>query len=408
MKRVIDFLRLRYIFFGFSVVLIVAGIAGYFLMGGFNLGIDFTAGLTQQVQINPQAVKVTIADMRQTLAPLERFDLQVVGNPANQEFAVKVMAPSQEQEFQTQTENRIQELLGAAYGAGNVTIESSDFVGPRYSRELATQTITVLAVALVLILIYAAVRFQLIYGAAAVLCLVHDSLFMLAVLAITRIEFTTTMVAAVLTIIGYSINDTIVIFDRVRENRPLMRDAPLITILNTSITQTLSRTILTSATTLLAIIGLYVIGSGDIKNFALIMIVGIVEGTYSTIFIASPIVLEWTTAVEKRRRRRDMQLYGRQAAAQAAPHLAAQGQALPRPVEEEAEALQQQELPLRQEGRAFEAVQAPPAAGGPPGAPSGGPGSAGAPAPGTGGGRGPVTVVREQPTRKKKKKKRKH
>jgi preprotein translocase subunit SecF len=120
-----------------------------------------------------------------------------------------------------------------------------------------------------------------------------------------------------MTIIGYSLNDTIVIFDRVRENQELMRDSDLAVILNTSITQSMSRTLLTSLTTLLAVATIFIFGTGDIRNFALNLMVGVVVGTYSTIFIASPIVLSWTRTMDRRRRRRDVQLYGRQAAAPA-------------------------------------------------------------------------------------------
>jgi preprotein translocase subunit SecF len=310
-KRVIDFIRLRWIFIGFSIFTMLAGVAGYVVNGGFNLSIDFTSGLAQQFRIDPSYTTAPIAQVRAVLAPLNRFDLQAVGNPQDQEFLVKVQAPAADSAFQARTETQIQDLLGRAFGASAVKIQSSDFVGPRYSSELATQTIWILLVAILGILIYAAFRFQFIYGAAAVLTTVHDALFMVAVTAIFRIEFTTTTVAALLTIIGYSINDTIVIFDRVRENKGLMRESDLGTILNTSITQTLGRTILTNTTVFLSIIALYVVGSGDIKNFALLMIVGIFEGTYSTIYVASPIVYMWTKANDRRRRARELAKYGR-------------------------------------------------------------------------------------------------
>jgi preprotein translocase subunit SecF len=121
-----------------------------------------------------------------------------------------------------------------------------------------------------------------------------------------------------MTIIGYSLNDTIVIFDRVRENQDLMRDSDLEVILNTSITQSMGRTLLTSLTTLLAVATIFIFGTGDIKNFALSLMVGVVVGTYSTVFIASPVVLGWSRLVDRRRKRRDIQMYGRQAAAPAA------------------------------------------------------------------------------------------
>jgi preprotein translocase subunit SecF len=386
MRRVIDFLRLRYVFMVFSAVLIAIGIAGYFVLGGFNLGVDFTAGLVEQVHVDPVARVTSIGELREAMGPLGRFNVQVVGRPEDQEYTIKVLAPGEDAAFQSSTESQIEQLLTQRYGAGSFEVQSSDFVGPRYSRELASQTVTILLVALILILIYAAVRFQFIYGMAAVLCLVHDALFMLSVAALFRLEFTTTTVAAILTIIGYSINDTIVIFDRVRENRSLMRDADLAVILNTSITQTLSRTILTSTTTLVAIIALAVIGSGDIKNFAVIMLVGIVEGTYSTVFIASPIVLEWTRAVEKRRRGRDLRLYGHMPQA---PTQAGQPEAAPVP--------------------AASPQAGTPVAGGPSAAlpPTGRAGDSGAaeprevvPAP-----HGPVSYTRVQQSRRKKKRK---
>ena len=388
-KKVINFIRLRWFFIGFSILVIVVGAVGYVVNGGFNLSIDFTPGLTEQFLVDPAAAKTSIAQVRTALAPLGRFDLQVVGSPQEQQFLVKVLAPQADSAFQSRIETQIHDLLGAAYGGGNIKVISSDFVGPRYSSELATQTIWILLVAILGILIYAAIRFQIIYGSAAVMTTVHDALFMVAVTAVFRIEFTTTTVAALLTIIGYSINDTIVIFDRVRENRGLMRDADLGTILNTSITQTLGRTILTNTTVLLSIIALYVVGSGDIKNFALLMIVGIFEGTYSTIFVASPIVYMWTGARNRRRKAHDLSKYGRGLAPATASHAAAAAA----PAEPEALGFDERSLPeaataageqqLEEEqlpggaapaaGAALpepaEAVPAPPRAGVPPAAP---------------------------------------
>jgi preprotein translocase subunit SecF len=314
-KRAINFIRLRWIFIGFSVFIILAGVVGYVVNGGFNLSIDFTSGLSEQFQINPAGAKATIGQVRAVLAPLQRFDLQVVGSPQEQQYLVRVQASNPDSQFQDRTTAQIHDLLATAYGADNLQVSSSDFVGPRYSGELATQTIWILLVAILGILIYAAIRFQFIYGAAAVLTTVHDALFMIGVTAIFRIEFTTTTVAALLTIIGYSINDTIVVFDRVRENRGLMRESDLGTILNTSITQTLTRTILTSLTTMMAILALIFLATGDIKNFATLMVVGIVEGTYSTIFVASPIVYMWTGARDRKRKARELAKFGRGMAA---------------------------------------------------------------------------------------------
>jgi preprotein translocase subunit SecF len=381
MKRVYDFLRLRWVMIAISLVLILGGVAGYFVRGGFNLGIDFTAGLVQQVQIRPGSQEVAIADARAALADIEGPSIQAVGPAGSQQFMIKVLAPSDDDSFQVRMEVRIVALLSEAFGADNVVIQQSDFVGPRYAGELGTQTISIVAVALALILIYTAFRFRIIYATAAVLCLVHDTLLMLGVIAVFRLEVTTSTIAAILTIIGYSLNDTIIIFDRVRENRGLMRDSKLVTIINTSISQSLSRTILTSVTTLLAIVTVYVLGSGDIKNFAFNLIIGIVIGTYSTVFIASPIALEWTRAVERRRTRRDIQRYGKPAGAGAAAIGAAgAGSRQPEGAAAQVSRFGEAEGP---EGQAADAPARPPE-------------------PTRGG--GPVQVTRVQPTRKKKKK----
>jgi preprotein translocase subunit SecF len=318
MKRSINFLGLRFVMITISLLLIAAGIAGYFIRGGLNFGIDFTSGLVQQIRIDPAAGSVDIADVREALSEIEGVHLQVVGPPAAQEFTVKVIAPGEDPSFQSRMEDRLSEALGESFGPENLEIQSSDFIGPRYSRELAGQTVSIVLVAMLLILIYTTFRFKIRYATAAVLCLVHDTLVMLGVIAVFQLEVTTITIAAIMTIIGYSLNDTIVIFDRVRENQELMRDSDLEVILNTTITQSMSRTLLTSLTTLLAVATIFIFGTGDIKNFALNLMVGVVVGTYSTIFIASPIVLGWTRLADRRRKRRDIQLYGRQAAAPAA------------------------------------------------------------------------------------------
>jgi preprotein translocase subunit SecF len=255
-------------------------------------------------------VQAPMADVRVTLASLGQFDLQAVGRPANQEFIARLEAKSDDPGFQTRTETAVLKLLSDKYGADQVILKRTDFVGPRLSGSLARQSVWLILVALVLIQIYMAFRFKLVYAVAAVLALVHDALIMLAFAAVFRLEIDAGTIAAILTILGYSINDTIVIFDRVRENQPLMRGSSLETILDTSVTQTLGRTIITSGATFLTVLSLFILTSGSMKNFALAMIVGIFEGTYSTVFIASPIVLEWENMRERRRKRREREKYG--------------------------------------------------------------------------------------------------
>jgi preprotein translocase subunit SecF len=165
-------------------------------------------------------------------------------------------------------------------------------------------------IAVVLILLYMMFRFHpAIYGIAAVLGILHDGLVMLSFDAVFRVEIDAGTIAAILTILGYSINDTIVNFDRARENNNLMRGSSLRTILDTSVSQTLGRTFITSGATLLTVIALFILTTGSIKNFALNMIVGIVEGTYST-FISAFIVIEWTTWRDRKRKAGDLAKYG--------------------------------------------------------------------------------------------------
>ena len=273
---------------------------------------DITA-TAYTVNLMPEAgagVQASMTDVRVVLSELGQFDLQAVGRPINQEFIARLAAKEEDTDFQTRTEARVMELLRGKYGADQVILKRTDFVGPRLSQSLASQSIWLVLIALLLIQVYMSFRFKMVYAVAAVLALVHDAAVMLVFAALFRVEVDAGSIAAILTILGYSINDTIVIFDRVRENQNLMRGSALEGMLDTSVTQTLGRTIITSGATMLAVLSLFILTSGSMKNFALFMIVGIIEGTYSTVFIASPIVLEWENLMDRRRKRREMEKYG--------------------------------------------------------------------------------------------------
>ncbi len=259
-----------------------------------------------------RGVETTISEVRGLLAPMGENNLQAVGAPASQEFIARfpVQAGTTEQTFQTDTQKSLLAALEGQFGAGQVIIKSTEFVGPRMAQSLASQTIWLVLIAVALILLYMSFRFHpWIYAAAAVLGILHDALVMLSFDAVFRIEIDAGTIAAILTILGYSINDTIVNFDRARENNSLMRGESLRTILDTSVTQTLSRTFITSGATLLTVIALAILTTGTIKNFAINMIVGIVEGTYST-FISAFIVIEWTKSRDKRRKAGELSKYG--------------------------------------------------------------------------------------------------
>jgi len=186
---------------------------------------------------------------------------------------------------------------------GSFTVLSVESVGPKIGEELSTRARTAIIIALVFMLAYIAVRFWPIYGLAALAALFHDVFITLGAFALTQREISLTVVAALLTLVGYSINDTIVVFDRVRENLRLMRREDLSTVINASINQTLNRTIMTSGMTFLAVGALYLFGGQVLRGFSFALAVGIIVGTYSSIAIASPIVLWWQTRVEIRKTR---------------------------------------------------------------------------------------------------------
>ena len=187
---------------------------------------------------------------------------------------------------------------------GNFTVLSVESVGPKVGQEMRGRAQSAVIFSLLGILIYIAVRFRIVYGLAAIVALFHDVFITMGALSLTNSEFTLTVVAALLTLVGYSINDTIVIFDRVRENLRLMRQATLAEVINTSINQMLNRTILTSGGTFLAVFSLYLLGGPVLRNFSFALVIGILVGTYSSVAIASPIVVWWYGQSEQKRRRK--------------------------------------------------------------------------------------------------------
>jgi preprotein translocase subunit SecF len=271
------------------------------------------------------SVPTSIAEVRGLLGSMGEFTIQEVAPTVNQEFIARFpeAANVDEKTFQTSTRTALMNILEGKYGQGRIIIKSTEFVGPRMAQSLASQTIWLVLIAVTLILVYMLLRFHpWIYGVAAVLGILHDALVMVGFDAVFRVEFDAGTIAAILTILGYSINDTIVNFDRARENTNLMRGESLRNLLDTSVTQTLGRTFITSGATLLTVIALFILTTGTIQRFALNMIVGILEGTYST-FISAFIVIEWTAASERRRKRREGIKYGIATTAAPAAALAA-------------------------------------------------------------------------------------
>jgi preprotein translocase subunit SecF len=273
------FLNFRKHFYIASAIAIALSLI-ILLFKGLNLGIDFKGGTLIEVSTNESS----IGELRNILAPnFNEVSLQEFGD----ENTVIIRLQNDNNQESIKTVEKVKVLID-----DKVTeFRRSEFVGPTVSSELLWKGFQAVSFALFAILIYIWLRFEWQFGFGAVVALTHDVLFTLGVLSLFNIEFSLSTIAAVLTIAGYSINDTVVIFDRVRENLRKYKKLELIDLFNMSINNTLSRTVMTSITTLLALISLYIFGGEVIKPFALTMIIGVLIGTYSSIFIAVPTLL---------------------------------------------------------------------------------------------------------------------
>jgi preprotein translocase subunit SecF len=307
--KTVAFTKARYLMIALSVFLIGAGLVTTILRGGFNLGVDFQAGLSMRVGVTPR-VDADIEAVRLALSDIDGAQVQTVGALDDQQFTIRVRDPGEIDSFSSTMSARVLDALTEEFGDGTVEELENTYVGPRFSESLTRNTIMLTSIALLLILSYIWFRFRLGYAIASITALIHDVAFMLVFVGAFQIEVSTATVAAILTIIGYSLNDTIVIFDRIRENDRIMRESDLATTINTSITQSLSRTLITSLTTLLAAVAIYIFATGAVQLFALNLIVGVIVGTYSSMFIASPVLLGWRMTGRRRKKRQDAERHG--------------------------------------------------------------------------------------------------
>ncbi|MDR0785134.1 MAG: protein translocase subunit SecF [Treponema sp.] len=389
----------------FSGVLIIAGLVGYFALGGFNMGVDFQAGLIQEVQFAPPALRLTysgqgnatvsfdrnnlyivvsgsgvegvthtfpyatytdvaaltaavsqidglqataeelagavktawlvhsaqanpqlgaepfvvhylntsdpstppipIEDVRESLSELGTVSVQILGKPEDRRFMIRMQDSDISGKEEQIPANKIIDAMekNLNLGADGVAVTNSNYVGSRFSKTLSDQAGILMVLTMLLILIYASIRFKPQFAIGAALAIAHDALIMVAFIAWARMEFNTTSIAAILTILGYSINDTIVIFDRVRETRRMFPEDAFVDVLDRSITETLGRTIITTLTTMLAVVSLYIFTSGSMKDFALALLVGMTSGVYSTIFIACGFVNFWDIAAKNKKKK---------------------------------------------------------------------------------------------------------
>jgi len=284
-----DIIGKRWYAYIISLVLLLVSVGSLVLHGGPNYGIDFAGGSLIQVQFTEEVTLVEVKDVL-TSAGLKDPVVQNFTGGEENEYIIRVVETDLDV---TLLSELVMEHLTDHFGEGSVELRRVDMVGPRVGEDLKRKGLLAVVLAVVGILIYVSVRFELRYALGAVAALVHDSVITLGAFSIMNYEVSLPIVAAILTVIGYSINDTIVVFDRIRENLRKARKEPEEEVMNRSINETLSRTIITSGVTLLAVLALLFLGGGVIHDFAFALTVGILVGTYSSIYVASPVVLAW-------------------------------------------------------------------------------------------------------------------
>jgi len=291
----IDFLRYSKIAAVFSSLLVLIGLATFFVRGGLTYGVDFAGGTIVHVKFSDPP---TIAEVRQVLSATAIQDLSVQDfGLSGDEFLIRMAEPETDigtDEDQTSPSAQVQDTLKEYFGERLLPVQRVETVGPKVGRNLRTRGILSVLFAALVMGTYIAFRFQLSFGIGAAVALFHDVLITATALLLMDVEFDLPIVAAFLTVIGYSVNDTVVVCDRIRENQRKMRRETLATIIQRSINEMLSRTLITSGTTLMVLLALYFLGGSVINGFAFVLLVGFTIGTYSSIYVASPIVLLWS------------------------------------------------------------------------------------------------------------------
>ena len=283
-KISVDWLGKRKLFFAITILLVLIGGLSLLMKGGFRYGVDFKGGTILRVafqeptEIGKVRDAIPGAEIQSLLTGQNEFLIEYQG--AGDAAAVDASHGREE----------VTQALNKAF-PGKFEIRSAQSVGPKVGQDLRRQAVMATLYALGGILVYIAFRFEWIYGAAAVFAVFHDTLVTLGMFSLFDREINLTVIAALLTLVGYSVNDTIVIFDRVRENLKIRRRDDLETIMNDSVNQTLSRTIIASGLTFLTVLALFIFGGEIINHFAFAMVIGIVIGTYSSIAVAAPLVL---------------------------------------------------------------------------------------------------------------------
>ncbi|HPS64476.1 MAG TPA: protein translocase subunit SecF [Ignavibacteria bacterium] len=296
----IDFLGKRHLFYIVSIIIIIIGMV-VLALRGIPLGIDFLGGTEMQVRFsNP----VDVSEVRNLMdnSGFTGMEIKTMGTPND----VLLRTPMQAEG--TVVSDKIQEALNQKFGQTNTfNIQRTDKVGPKIGSELRRNAFLAVLFSLVGILIYLAFRFQFVYALGAVIALFHDVLITISAVALfdallpIQLEFSQTMLAAFLTLIGFSVNDTVIIFDRIRENIKLHKNEDIENVMNRSVNATLSRTIITSGTVFLTVLVIFIFGGEVLRSFSFTFGVGILTGTYSSVFVASAVVVDWKHKVLKNR-----------------------------------------------------------------------------------------------------------
>ena len=289
----VDWMRRRHIAYVVSGLSILASIVSLVVHGGPRYGVDFTGGTLIEVSVTPPP---SVDEVRKGIdeAGFRGAEIQRLDRP--ELFLVRLQA----QEGRRSPGAAVARALQAAHPNATIDIRKEENVGPRVGSELRTAAVKAVFLALGLILVYVAFRYDWRYSLGAVVALFHDVFISLGAVSIFNKEVTLTIVAALLTIAGFSINDTIVVFDRIRERRQTLRREPAEKVMNIAINETLSRTIITSFTVVLTVLALFFLGGEVIHDFSFTMLVGVVYGTYSSVYVASALALETQNYLERR------------------------------------------------------------------------------------------------------------
>lgn len=274
----------RWVGFSVSIALTLLSL-GLVFTKGLNLGIDFTGGILMEIATPAPA---NLGTMREALAGhgFGEVSLQNIGDDKN----VMVRIQMSQDDDQAKLTSAVKSILADKVGGG-IDYRKIDYVGPTVGRELIKNGVYAVLFSFASIMLYVWFRFEWQYGVGAILALIHDAIMVIGFFAVTRFEFGLTAIAAILTIVGYSINDSVVIYDRIRENMRKFKKMPVFDLLNLSVNETLSRTILTASTTLLAALALALFGGDVIEGFSWAMVFGVIVGTYSSIYISAPALI---------------------------------------------------------------------------------------------------------------------